>query len=188
MGVRFSVTAELGTRDKRPLFRPPERFMGEGGPRLDDEADAEWVRRRPETEEEWAKRLERYQQTAAVEVEFAYLSNERVDYWEDRGAAIALEERKRVLNLRKEHSSETWPALHREGFRTSQKRDEDLAFAREYLEEAQAKLLGIDINGKRSEDLSSGEAIDLLVRMRWHAQAVAVIQRAQVPTVEQFLS
>lgn len=188
MEKRFSVTAELGTRGVRPLHSPPERFMGEGGDRREDETDAEWERRRPETDEEFAKRVERYNEVAAIRLEFEYISNERFDFWEDRGQAIALEERARLVELREHHSAEQWPALHRPGFRTAEKRDADKAFAEEYLAEVKAKLLGIDLNGRKSEDLEVSEVIDLLIRLRWHARAVAVVQKAQVPTVEQFLS
>ena len=173
---RFKITAEKGTEGVRDLFDPPERLTAENAGEL------------AETDEEWKKRTDHYESVRAVRIRFQYLANDRVDYWEDRAQAIALEERERVISLREKNSEEKWPQLHRPSFQSSEKRTADKEYSTEYLKEAGAQIEGVDLNDRKSEDLNIDNTIDLLFRMRWHVRAVMTIQRAQVPTAEQFLS
>ena len=179
----FKITAEKGTRDSRALFTPPERVTAES---LEEKVDqlADLI----ESDEDWERRKQGYELVAHVRVSFQYIDNDTHDAWEDRANAVNLEERERVRKLKESHSESEWPALYRVGYRTSERREAGKQHAREYLDEVKVGLEGVELGDRRSEDLTTQEVIELMIRMRWHQQAVGVIHRAQVPTVEQFLS
>lgn len=169
----FNITAEKGTRDSRPLFREPTRVT-----------DGDLA----ETDEEWEKRLALYRERQDIRVSFDYLDNDRHDAWSDRAQQIQFDELKLIAKLKEEHGEELRPDVYRETFRSSQRREAEKAYAREYLAEVKVGLENVALGGRPSEKMEPAEVIELLIRMQWHSAAVAVIHRAQTPSVEQFLS